>query len=57
MFLIWNNVIGLFWQGMDHNIGLTDEQDIAKYLERDGAKRTGDKKPPYEIIRDETVGR
>ena len=39
---------------MDHNQGLTDEQDIARYLKRDAKKH---KSIPYEIIRDEVVGR
>ena len=50
---------------MDHNVGLTDEQDIAEYLKRDVAKRstTIPSKTsttttiPYKIVRDEIVGR
>ena len=46
-------------QGMDHNAGLTDAEDIALYLKRDEfiAVRKKDKTLPYEIIRDEVVGR
>jgi len=40
--------------GMDHNQGLTDEQDIARYMKRDLKKH---KSLPYKIIRDEVVGR
>ena len=43
---------------MDHNLGLTDEQDIEQYTKRDLTKhssKTGD--APYKIIRDEVVGR
>ena len=45
-------------QGMDHNPGLTDAEDVALYLSRDLHKRKDRKAPPpYEIIRDEVVGR
>ena len=45
-------------QGMDHNLGLTDAEDVALYLSRDLHKRKDRKAPPpYEIIRDEVVGR
>ena len=44
-------------QGMDHNPGLTDAEDVALYVDRDLHKRKGGKAPPYEIIRDEVVGR
>ena len=40
---------------MDHNVGLTDDQDVAEYVKRDVAKRSTD--PPYKIVRDEIVGR
>ena len=40
---------------MDHNVGLTDEQDIAEYLKRDVGKRSTT--VPYKIVRDEIVGR
>ena len=40
---------------MDHNVGLTDQQDIAEYLKRDVAKRSTT--IPYKIVRDEIVGR
>ena len=43
---------------MDHNLGLTNEQDIEKYTKRDLTKRSS--KPgsiPYEIVRNEVVGR
>ena len=43
---------------MDHNLGLTDEQDIEKYIKLDLTKRspkTGS--IPYEIVRNEVVGR
>ena len=41
---------------MEHNPGLTEEQDVSHYVQRDLLKH---KKatPPYEIIRDEIVGR
>jgi len=39
---------------MDRNQGLTDEQDVARYLRRDVKKH---KSLPYEIKRDEVVGR
>ena len=43
---------------MDHNLGLTDEQDIKKYIERDLTKRTSKVDSiPYQIVRDEVVGR
>ena len=43
---------------MDHNLGLTDEQDIKKYIERDLTKRTSKvDSVPYQIVRDEVVGR
>ena len=43
---------------MDHNLGLTDAEDVALYLSRDLHKRKDRKAPPpYEIIRDEVVGR
>ena len=44
-------------QGMDHNVGLTDEQDIAQYMKRDLTKRSKTDDLPYAIARDETVGR
>ena len=45
-------------QGMDHNLGLTDAEDVALYLSRDLHKGKDRKAPPpYEIIRDEVVGR
>ncbi len=40
---------------MDHNVGLTDEQDISEYVKRDVAKRSTTL--PYKIVRDEIVGR
>ena len=43
---------------MDHNPGLTDAEDVALYLSRDLHKRKDRRAPPpYEIIRDEVVGR
>ena len=43
---------------MDHNLGLTDEQDIKKYIERDLTKRASKvDSSPYQIVRDEVVGR
>ncbi len=42
---------------MDHNPGLTEAEDVALYLKRDLHKRGKGKQAPYEIIRDETVGR
>lgn len=43
---------------MDHNPGLTDAEDVALYLNRDLHKRKDRKATlPYEIIRDEVVGR
>lgn len=41
---------------MEHNVGLTEDQDASQYLKRDLVKRK-DQKPPYKIIRDEIVGR
>ncbi len=40
---------------MDHNLGLSDAQDVAEYLKRDATKRTTSL--PYKIVRDEIVGR
>ena len=44
-----------------HNEGLTDSEDIALYLKRDEYKRDpknkASKSIPYEIVRDEIVGR
>lgn len=50
------NIIRFFWnfKGMEHNPGLTEEQDVSHYIERDLLKH---KEPPYKIIRDEIVGR
>ena len=43
---------------MDHNPGLTDAEHVALYLNRDLHKRKDRKATlPYEIIRDEVVGR
>jgi hypothetical protein len=42
-------------QGMDHNLGLSDAQDVAEYLKRDATKRATSL--PYKIVRDEIVGR
>ena len=43
---------------MDHNAGISDEQDIERYMKRDLTKRsTSNASPPYKIIRDELVGR
>ena len=42
--------------GMDHNSGLTEAEDVALYVERDQVKRASCS-CPYEIIRDEVVGR
>ena len=43
---------------MDHNIGLTDEQDIKKYIKLDLTKRSSKSGSiPYEIVRNEIVGR
>jgi hypothetical protein len=44
------------FKGMSHNPGLTEAEDVALYLKRDLYKRKT-KRPPYEIVRDETVGR
>ena len=41
---------------MDHNSGLTEAEDVALYVQRDQVKRAS-KSRPYEIIRDEIVGR
>merc|ERR1719422_2743662 len=44
--------------GMDHNLGLTDEQDIKKYIKLDLTKRSSKSGSiPYEIVRNEVVGR
>ncbi len=43
-------------QGMEHNPGLSDEDDVKSYLQRDLTKKNKTN-PPYKIIRDETVGR
>lgn len=43
--------------GMDHNEGLTDDQDVAKYILRDVAKRAKGETTPYKISRNEIVGR
>ncbi len=40
---------------MDHNLGLSDAQDVAEYLKRDATKRSTSL--PYKIVRDEIVGR
>jgi hypothetical protein len=40
---------------MDHNLGLSDAQDVAEYLKRDATKRATSL--PYKIVRDEIVGR
>ena len=43
---------------MDHNVGLTDKQDIEQYTKRDLAQRSSKTRlAPYAIIRDEVVGR
>ena len=43
---------------MDHNLGLTDEQDIKKYIKLDLTKRSSKYGSiPYEIVRNEVVGR
>ena len=39
---------------MEHNPGLTEEQDVSYYIKRDLLKH---KETPYKIIRDEIVGR
>ena len=44
-------------QGMDHNSGLTESDDVALYLRRDKSNRDEKKNRPYTIIRDEVVGR
>ena len=45
-------------QGMDHNLGLTDKEDIEQYTKRDLTEHSSKSGPvPYEIIRDEVVGR
>ena len=52
------DLLSVSLQGMDHNPGLTDAEDVALYLSRDLHKRKDRKAPPpYEIIRDEVVGR
>ena len=52
-------ILRLYLKGMDHNLELTDEQDIKKYTKRDLTKRSVPKlgSIPYEIIRNEVVGR
>jgi hypothetical protein len=42
---------------MDHNVGLTDDQDVAEYLKRDAAQLSTSRVTPYKIVRDEIVGR
>ena len=49
-----NQLFSSIFQGMEHNPGLTEEQDVSHYIERDLLKH---KEPPYKIIRDEIVGR
>jgi hypothetical protein len=41
---------------MEHNSGLTEEQDVDQYIKRD-LLISSKKSPPYKIIRDEIVGR
>lgn len=51
-------ILRLYLKGMDHNLGLTDEQDIEKYTKRDLTTRSSKLGSiPYEIIRNEVVGR
>ena len=40
---------------MEHNPGLTEEQDVSHYVQRDLLKHK--EAAPYKIIRDEVVGR
>ena len=44
---------------MDHNVGLSDDQDVAEYLKRDVTKRASPSAAslPYKIVRDEVFGR
>ena len=42
---------------MDHNQGLTDDKDIARYIKRDVSDLKSKAGLPYEIRRDEVVGR
>ena len=51
------NSWGLLFQGMDHNQGLTDDKDIARYIKRDLRDLKSKAGLPYEIRRDEVVGR